>query len=205
MNTEISPGIAAATRIVAGDDRTRYDNFSIILHWATAVLVLAQFALGELWGFAEKPTRHLMITTHMSLGILLTVVIILRLVWRVTPGHEVRQATAGWVEVASKGVHYLLYALLATEAVLGFLFRWSGNEAMSFFGILIPSPLPTFSKPTHHLIAQAHNWIAWAIIILALGHASAALFHHYVLRDGLLWRMLPGEHAKRQEARAPTR
>jgi cytochrome b561 len=205
MNTETSPGVVAATRIAAGDDRTRYDTLSILLHWATTVLVVTQFALAELWDFAAKPTKHLMITAHMSFGILLTIVIVVRIAWRLTPGHKVRQAAVGWVEAASKGVHYLLYALLATEAVLGFVLRWSGNEAMSFFGILIPPPFPAFSKPAHHLVGDVHNWIAWTIIILAVGHASAALFHHYVLRDNLLWRMLPGQHAERQEAQTPTR
>ena len=37
-----------------------------------------------------------------------------------------------------------------------------------------------------------HNNVAWALIIIAGVHALAALFHHYVLRDGILRRMLPG-------------
>ncbi|MBV9559374.1 MAG: hypothetical protein JOY90_02765, partial [Bradyrhizobium sp.] len=50
---------AAATRILAGDDRTHYDEFAMALHWATAALVILQFALAETWGWAERPTRHL--------------------------------------------------------------------------------------------------------------------------------------------------
>ncbi|MGF6304384.1 MULTISPECIES: hypothetical protein [Paraburkholderia] len=49
---------ATATRIAAGDDRTQYDSFSILLHWITVILVLAQFGLAHTWGFAPKPTRH---------------------------------------------------------------------------------------------------------------------------------------------------
>jgi cytochrome b561 len=36
-----------------------------------------------------------------------------------------------------------------------------------------------------------HNWTAWALVILAGGHAAAALFHRYVLKDRVLRRMLP--------------
>ena len=54
----------------------------------------------------------------------------------------------GWVERAAKGGHYLLYALLVSEAVLGFALRWSGNESMSFFGLLIPSPFAPTDKAT---------------------------------------------------------
>jgi cytochrome b561 len=67
----------------------------------------------------------------------------------------------------------------------------SGKEAMSFFGLLIPPPFAPFSKPAHELVGDAHNWIGWTIIILAGGHAAAALFHHFVLRDDILRRMLP--------------
>jgi cytochrome b561 len=130
-----------------------------------------------------------MIVAHMSLGIVLAAVVVARIAWRLIPGHQVRAAVSGWVEVASKGVHYLLYGLLATQAALGFVLRWSGGEAMSFFGLPIPSPFAAWSKPAHHLVGELHNWVGWTIIALAAGHAAAALFHHF---------------ARREEARAPS-
>ena len=183
---------AEATRVAAGDDRVRYDTFAMTLHWVTALLVLTQFVLAESWGFVARPTAHSMVAAHMSFGILLTAVLLVRIAWRLTPGHRVRDAEEGWVELAAKGVHYLLYGLLVVQAVLGFVLRWSGKEAMSFFGLLIPPPFAPFSKPAHELVGDAHNWIGWTIIILAGGHAAAALFHHFVLRDDILRRMLPG-------------
>lgn len=191
MPSERHPAIQSATRVAAGDDRTYYDTFSISLHWLTALLVIIQFVLAVTWGVFPRPTRHLLIVTHMSLGIILTAVIAIRIVWRLTPGHAVAAATTGWVEVASKAVHYLLYAMLAAEAALGFIQRWSGGESMSFFGMMIPPPIDPFSKPMHQLIGEIHEWNGWAIVILAAGHAAAALYHHYVLRDSVLGRMLP--------------
>lgn len=202
MNTR--SGANVTTRSAAGDDRTHYDGCARTLHWLTALLVFAQFGLAELWGFAARPTREMMIVTHMSLGILLTVVIIARISWRLMPGHRVRPADSGWVELASKTAHYALYGLLALEVVLGYLFRWSGGEAMSFFGLLIPPPFAPFSKPAHQLIADAHDWTAWVIMILAAGHAAVALLHHFVLHDDVLWRMLPGRDAQFKKARAPS-
>jgi cytochrome b561 len=188
-----SPMAAQATRIAAGDDRTQYDSFSILLHWITVILVLAQFGLAQTWGFAPKPTRHLMIVSHMSFGILLSAVLIVRIGWRLLPGHESPAAAVGWIERAAKGGHYLLYALLVSEAVLGFVLRWSGNESMSFFGLPIPSPFAPTDKATHHAIGEAHDFIGWTIIVIAAVHAAAALFHHFVLRDDVLKRMLPGK------------
>lgn len=187
----------SATRIAAGDDRTSYDSVSVALHWITVLLVLTQFVLAQTWGFAPRPTKHLMIVTHMSFGIVLSAVIVLRIVWRLLPGHQAPVSTAGRVELAAKGIHYLLYALLVSVAVLGFVLRWSGDESMSFFGLQIGAPFAPFSKAAHHNIGEAHELVGWAIIVLAAVHAAAALFHHYVLRDNVLLRMMPRTRGRR--------
>jgi cytochrome b561 len=191
MDRNAREAIDVATRVAAGDDRTRYDRVAMSLHWATVTLVLANFALGETWGWFARPTRHLMVLTHMSFGILLAAAVIGRIAWRLMPGHQMPPATAGLQELAAKAVHYLLYGLLALEAVLGFVLRWSGGEAMIFFGLPIPSPMATVSKPTNRLIGHLHEWNGWLIIALAVGHAGAALYHHFVVRDDVLRRMLP--------------
>src|SRR3954470_448137 len=105
-------GFDTATRIAAGDDGTNYDGVAIFLHWTTALLVLAQFTLGETWDWFAKPTRELMENTHMSFGVLLTFAVAARLAWRFMPGHQMSSLEAGWIRLASKGTHYLLYALL---------------------------------------------------------------------------------------------
>ena len=180
-----------ATRIAAGDEGKNYDNLAIALHWLTALLVVVQFALGQTWGWFPRPTRHLMIVTHMSLGIILTVVILARVLWRFILRHHVSSLERGWVRIASTTVHYVLYALLAIEAVLGFLSRWEGDEAMSFFGLQIPPPFTPAGQKVAHQLQDIHNWAGWAIIILATGHALAALYHYYFLKDRVLGRMLP--------------
>lgn len=180
-----------ATRIAAGEDGKNYDNVAITLHWLTALLVIVQFALGQTWGWFPRPTRNLMVTTHMTLGIILTAVILARLLWRFVFRHHVQSLESGFVRIASTGVHYLLYALLVTEAVLGFLSRWEGDEAMSFFGLQIPPPFVASGQKVAHQLQEIHNWVGWAIIIFALGHALAALYHYYFLKDRVLGRMLP--------------
>jgi len=181
----------AAARIAAGDDGTTYDRVAIALHWATAFLVIANFALSQVWDWFAKPTKGLLEDTHMSFGVLLAVVVVARIAWRLVPGHQVSSLEAGWMRIASKATHYVLYALLIAEAVLGFAFRWGAGRPMAFFGTGIPPMIGEMAKPLRRELREFHEWIGWAIIIIALLHALAALYHHYVLKDRVLVRMLP--------------
>lgn len=191
MNNSDQTPFDTATRIAAGDDGSRYDRASIWLHWATAVLVVVQFALAQTWDWFSKTTASDMQSIHVSLGVLLAAVIITRLGWRFMPGHQISSLETGWVKLASRIVHLLLYALIVGEVGLGFAFRWSQGHAVQFFGLGIASPFGQFSKAARHQLHTLHEYVAWAIIILALAHALAALYHHYVVKDRVLVRMLP--------------
>src|SRR4029078_1594551 len=172
-----------ATRIAAGDDGTSYDNVAIALHWMTALLVIANFTLAQTWDWFAKPVKGLMEGTHMSFGVLLTIVIFARLIWRVMPGHQMSSLEAGCVRISSKATHYLLYLLLLAEAGLGFAFRWGAGRPMEFFGLGIPRLIGEIARPLRRELREFHEWIGWAIIVIALLHAAAALYHHYVLKD----------------------
>lgn len=188
------PPLDRATRIAAADDGTKYGNVAIALHWLTAILVLVQFAMAVTWDWFPRATREAMESLHISLGVLLTAVIIARILWRLMPGHDVASVEVGWVRIASRVVQFILYVLLVLQAALGFSFRWSQGHAVSFFGLFaIPGPFGALDKATRHTLHSLHEYGGWAIVIIAFGHALAALYHHYVLKDRVLVRMLPGD------------
>ena len=195
MKPQAYPRVVRTANVA--NQRVRYDGFAMSLHWLTVILVLAQLATSQIWGFLPRPERHPWIVAHMSFGILLAGVVSLRLVWRLIPTHRLPSAVTGWMKIMSTTVAGLLYAALTLQAVLGIVLRWSGDEAMSFFGLLIGPPFAPSSKSTHEVIGDCHNLLGWSIIFLALGHATAALFHHYALHDDVLWRMLPGRFDRR--------
>jgi cytochrome b561 len=156
--------------------------------------VLALFLLSQTWGFFEKADRAPLKLTHTTLGTLLVAVIVIRVAWRLFFGNRVVAANVGLMNVATKTVHFLLYILVALQLWLGLLIGWSGTKTATntFFGE-IPSPFgaSTFMREDHQFFEEIHGGIGWSIIILATGHAFAALFHQYVLKDNLLSRMLP--------------
>ena len=191
MNDSAKDHFDTATRIAAGDAGSTYDRVSIALHWTTAFLVVANFALAKTWDWFDDPVHGLMESAHMSFGVLLAAVIVARIIWRLMPGHAVGAITSGWVRLASKAVHYLLYLLLIAEAALGFAFRWGAGRPMDFFGLGIPPLIGEIARPDRRFLRELHEWNGWAIITIAGLHAAAALYHHYVLKDRVLERMLP--------------
>lgn len=191
MPPDVRDTVETATRVAATATRSRYDGVSIALHWLSAALIIALFGLALVWEDFPRPVRQQLIGLHLTLGIILTATLAWRIAWRLTPGHKVQPSVTGWTERASKAVQGALYFLLAGQVLLGFVARWTAGRPMLFFGLPIPSPLPKVPHPVTEQLEQVHNWVAWTIVILALGHAAAALYHHFVLRDQVLVGMLP--------------
>ena len=175
----------------------RYDGVAMTLHWITAILVVTLFSLAHIWDFfPHNGTVQLTLqTAHVSLGVVLATVVIIRLIWRIASRHRLPPAASGFNGLAARGMHYFLYILLVAMAVAGFGKRWVRHHGVEFFGLHIPPPV-TLDPAWRQAFNFIHHWGAWIIITLAGLHAAAALFHHFVLRDAVLRRMLPGKQAK---------
>ena len=180
------------TALSSPADTERYDGATMALHWLTAFLVIALFALAQTWPFLERGSdeRHFLQWTHMSLGVTLAAVIVLRAAWRVTGGDHLPPPYGGVLGLAAKLSHWGLYLLLLAQIVLGFLFAWVGGP-IDVFGLFHVPVLIDVGRANVRTVAEIHETVAWIIIVLAGLHALAALVHHYGWRDGVLRRMWP--------------
>ena len=168
----------------------RYDKKTIFLHWATALLVVL------LWGIAQViddfPSGALRVdarSVHITLGVTLLVVLALRIFWRLRDGRQLPSAEGGVLGFAAHAVHYALYALLAAEVVLGMANVWMRGD--SIFNVFTVPAFDPANKALRRQVGDLHGLVANVILIVAGVHAAAALFHHYIKRDGVLRRMLP--------------
>ncbi|MFK3705438.1 cytochrome b [Klebsiella sp. NPDC088457] len=179
--------------------RQRYDGLTLTLHWLTAACVIFLFASAHIWEFLERGTalRKGLQAVHISCGIMLAIVMVIRPLWRLLSQLSPRYrmpAVQGprAVKFLAHCVHGALYLLLLAQVCLGFLFRWAQQEPFRFFGQFDLADLLYVDPALRHSLGQWHNNVAWALIVLACGHALTALAHHYLLRDNVLRRMLPG-------------
>ena len=83
-------------------------------------------------------------------------------------------------------------ALLITAVGLGGLVGWAvlsaRGKAIPFFGLNLP-PLMGEDKDLGRQIMEFHELGGNLGYLLIGGHAAAALFHHYVVKDNTLRRM----------------
>ena len=171
----------------------RYSAASIILHWLMLLLLTAVYAAIEFREFFPKGSepREAFKMWHFMLGLsvlgLVWLRIAARLLWaapRASPGE------ANWRQVFARVTHLALYVFMIGMPVAGWLILSAEGKAIPFFGFELPAlvgqneRLAEQTETIHELGGTIGYWLIGV-------HAAASLFHHYVLRDRILARMLP--------------
>lgn len=174
----------------------RYDSRTIALHWITAALIVLAWGMAQVIDFFPRgPLRVDARSVHIALGVALSVVIVLRILHRAGRGTALPAADSPALHMIAKGTHYLLYALVIAQVLLGYAFAYSRGD--SIFNLFA---LPGIGdKELKDTIGDLHGLIANVILIVAGIHAVAALVHHYVWKDNVLRRMMPGRRNALQD------
>ena len=163
------------------------------MHWATAALVFAAYcAIWAVGAAATGAQAAWLAMLHRSFGVTTLAVTLVRLVWRLrteTPpqpaGLPLVQRLAATANVAA------LYGSLLSQPLLGLTGSMLHGDRISVFGVVLPDLLPV-ARPLARAIFQVHGWTALLLLAAIGAHVAAALFHHFVRRDEVLSRMLPG-------------
>ena len=155
-----------------------------------AVLIVGLWSIGQTidW-FPKGLPRTFARSTHIVTGVLVMLLLVNRVVWRLTRGARLPVAEPGLIGGIAKSTHYALYVLIASTVVLGVANAWiRGDNVFNLF--TIPSIAPD-DKALREQVETLHGWSANALVIVAACHAAAGLFHHFVRKDGVLGRMWP--------------
>jgi len=175
----VADGGAAAKEALDGWSRAQRR-----LHWATAGLVVAGFALS--WIMVAVPLRDLLskfllFQAHKTIGLTVAALLVWRLVLRARRPRPAPEDTLTAAERrAATAGQAVLYALLGAVPVLGYLTACTAPAGIpTLFLLVFPVPAVIGPDPAWYAVLRVlHRWAAVALIVLAAGHALAALRHH---------------------------
>lgn len=175
----------------------RYATGAIVLHWVTALLVIFMIVFGEeLMEAAEhdEAAGTLLPSVHVSIGVTILVLTLLRLGWRL--GHAPPPYPAGmkaWELILAKVTHLLFYVLLIAVPLTGWLAfgdlvrEEPAMSAVRVFGLFALPTAPFLGGEVKELHEIGSN----AMMVLVILHVLAALKHQFVDGDGVFKRILP--------------
>jgi len=184
---------SSAGSLLSGATATRHATATIVLHWTTVMAIMVAVAAIYLRDFTEdKVIRQVLLEAHRQLGLLVLICVPLRIAVRYMLGFSDQTgrlaALLRWVAVTT---HLALYAFLIALPLLGWAATSAKGVTLRLFAL---APLPGLVAPDPDLadaLVDYHMWGAWALLALVAAHAFAALWHHFVRRDGVLAAMLP--------------
>jgi cytochrome b561 len=178
---------------------TRYGNLSMGLHWLMLGLIAAVYACIELRGYFPRGSglRQAIKNWHFLLGLSVWLLLAVRLALRLTDTPpRILPSPVRWQGLVASAMHIALYGMMLLMPLLGWMALSAKGKPMPyFFGLQLPPFMPSLllpSESTAELLEELHETGGSIGYVLIGLHAAAALYHHYIVRDNTLLRMLPG-------------
>ena len=182
---------------------SRYDVVAMTLHWVIALLIVLDFALAI--SFSRfNPGEALYLPSayalHMSTGLCVLAVSVVRVLWRLMHTHPPLPDMARALRWLARTSHLLLYVFMLAAPLSGWFVLSLRRQTTSVFGLFswawptIPA-IATMTRAErqlyHDSVLPLHVWLSCLGISLVVVHVMAALYHHIYRRDDVLTRMLP--------------
>ena len=175
------------------NSESQYGIVAKALHWLSAIAVIGLFGVG--WWMVDLNYYSQWYQTaphwHKSIGILLLVTTLARLLWKALMPSPAPLATQPPIEQkAAKFAHFLLYALMLVIMLSGYLISTADGRAIEVFNWFEVAALGELFANQADIAGVIHEYLAYALILVVVVHALAALKHHFIDKDNTLRRML---------------
>lgn len=166
----------------------RYGAMAVSIHWVSAVLILILIGSGfRAASTVDLAAKAAILRVHVPIAVGVLALTFFRIVWWWRFDHKPDPVAGSphWQERTARAVHVLFYVV-----ILGMVASGAGMIALSGAAPIIfggeSALLPDFWKYPPRVPHAIGARLLLALLVL---HAGAALYHHFVRRDGLLWRM----------------
>lgn len=159
-----------------------------VLHWAVAIMIIAALVMSTFIMSQipdHDPEKMASALRHMSVGLLICVGTLARLFWRRRskrlPGLS---SGMGWADKLAGIVHRSLDLLVLTMIISGVAMALqTGLPLMALRGAAFPTEIVSLYAFTVHVVGACV--LSGALFL----HIGGALYHQFILKDGLLSRM----------------
>ncbi len=174
------------------NSKTQYGWLSIFLHWAMAIAFIAIFFLGQYMVELDyyDPWYHRAPEIHKSIGILLVMTMLLRFFWNKFQTSPAPISSDKKTELVARITHNLFYLLVVMIFISGYMISTAEGMGIDVFDWFTVPSLIAEDSDRADWAGDIHEIIATSFIILAAIHALAALYHHFIVKDLTLKRML---------------
>jgi len=170
-----------------------YGAVAKLLHWGIVVLIIAQYVLAEAAEeFEDTPDELAIIANHKSIGMLILLLAIVRIGWKLANrGLPQPVPMARPQRIAAAAGHGILYLLVLILPLSGWAMSSAAGNPTGFFGMFEFPMLLGENHDLHETLEEVHETLFNAVVVVAVLHALAAVFHHVWMKDDTLRRMLP--------------
>ena len=171
-----------------------YNGIAKTFHWLVFALMSGAFAVGfYMADLPLSPAKLQLVSWHKWTGVTIFMLVLLRLCWRLmNPPPAQTAAMSQWQLQASEAMHRLLYVLMLAMPLSGWLMSSAKGVPTVWFGLVQLPDLLEKNKPLGKALEEVHEILGFIILAFVTIHVLAALKHHFIDRDNVLARMLPG-------------
>ena len=163
----------------------KYNIYLRILHWVMALLVLTMIFLGWFMEYLEdiigktNPKRLFLYDLHKSLGIIVLILMIIRIITRlVTYIPPLPLTIHPGLRITSRISHYAMYLLMLAIPLLRYAMSDSFGKGVQLFGLPLPKPLPD-NKLLGKKLAELHGFFAYTLLVLVIVHIAGVIWHRF--------------------------
>src|SRR6516162_8965307 len=184
------------------NQRTQFTALMRILHWAVAAMVLTMLGLGVTM-VASLADYHVLVSIHRPLGVAILILVVVRFVVRRLSRLPPFPPTMSRLERgAAEASEYAMYGLMFALPLVGWSMLSAARYPVVLFGsVHLPFILP-HDALLYAILRRTHTVLAYLLFLTILAHFGAILFHTLIVRDGMLFRMVPWNVRPREVVRS---
>jgi cytochrome b561 len=172
-----------------------YGSVAKLFHWIMAILMILLFVIGYVMtNIPKSMLRHSLYDFHKATGLVVFSLFFLRLTWRfINIQPKLPTLVPTLVKWMAKSNSIILYLLMMTMPISGFLISTLGGHEVTFYYLFTINPLSS-NQAASHLFSNIHLLLGYVLIVAFLLHVIGVLYHHFIVKDNVLRRMLIHSH-----------